>query len=221
MKRIDGAGGAGGARRLGSDDSIQRNNKLPDGRNGWRWHSRCQTEGGRQDYVGSVAAKRRDRRDDYAEVALWDPQSRSLYANLAGVFGEEGMDAARRESAAAIAGRTELMARCYATLRVALQDIIEWKVGGRGGRGGVGGARMVLCESLGSLQSCGVFCHQGQQLPLMQRAKPKRHAGSECVMALGITLAGANPSLERRVRSTPLPPTCHRFYGTVRVQHAR
>ncbi|CAM9197643.1 unnamed protein product, partial [Laminaria digitata] len=127
MKRIDGAGGAGGARRPGSDDSIQRNNKLPDGRNGWRWHSRCQTEGGRQDYVGSVAAKRRDRRDDYAEVALWDPQSRSLYANLAGVFGEEGMDAARRESAAAIAGRTELMARCYATLRVALQDIIEWK----------------------------------------------------------------------------------------------
>lgn len=126
MKRISGAGGAE-ARRAGSNDS---GIIIPDGKNGWRWHSRCKRELGRQDYVGSIAAKRRDRRDDYAEVTLWAPQSRSLNANLAGVFREEGVDEARRESAAAIAGRTELLARCYTTLRVALQDIVEWKVGG-------------------------------------------------------------------------------------------
>lgn len=130
MKRISGAGGAEG-RCAGSNDSGSVN--LPDGKNGWRWHSRCKREQGRQDYVGSIAAKRRDRRDDYAEVALWAPQSRSLNANLAGVFREEGIDHARRQSAAAIAGRTELLARCYSTLRVALQDVIEWKVGGARG----------------------------------------------------------------------------------------
>lgn len=128
MKRITGAGGAEPRHAASNDSSGDR---FPDWKVGWRWHSRCQTEEGRQDYVGSVAAKRRDRRDDYAEVTLWAPQSRSLNANLAGVFGDEGIDEARRESAAAIAGRTELLARCYAILRVALQDMIE-EVGGAG-----------------------------------------------------------------------------------------
>lgn len=103
-----------------------------DATSGWRLQPKHPSEGERPDYVGNIAAKRGDRRADFVKMTLWSPQSRSLNANLASVFGKEGIDEARRDSAALSAGRTELMARCYATLRVALQDLIEWKVGGVG-----------------------------------------------------------------------------------------
>ena len=129
------AAGAGG-----TVDDVLGDDAVVDMTSGWRLQAKHLSEEGRPDYVGSVAAKHGDRRADFAKVMLWSPQSRSLNVNLASVFGKEGIDAARRESAALIAGRTELMARCYATLRVALQDLIEWKVGGGGD------VRLVLCE---------------------------------------------------------------------------
>lgn len=59
---------------------------------------------------------------------LWSSHARDVSANLAGIFKEEGIEEATRKAAAATARRTEVMARCYAILRVALQDIIEGKV---------------------------------------------------------------------------------------------
>ncbi len=66
---------------------------------------------------------------DCAEVLLWSSLARDIPANLAGVFKAEGFEEATRKAAAATIGRTEVMARCYSLLRVALQDIIEGKVG--------------------------------------------------------------------------------------------
>lgn len=60
---------------------------------------------------------------------VWSSHARDLSANLANVFVEEGIEEATRKAAAATARRTELMRRCYTILRVALQDIIEGKVG--------------------------------------------------------------------------------------------
>lgn len=61
---------------------------------------------------------------------MWNNHARNLSANLEDVFKKEGIEEATRKAAAATARRTEVMARCYAILRVALQDIIEGKVGG-------------------------------------------------------------------------------------------
>lgn len=63
---------------------------------------------------------------------VWSSHAKDLSTNLANVFKEEGIEEATRKAAAATARRTELMARCYYILRVALQDIIEGKVGTRG-----------------------------------------------------------------------------------------
>lgn len=63
------------------------------------------------------------------EVLLWSSLARDLSANLAGVFKAEGFEEATRKAAAATIGRIEVMTRCYSILRVALQDIVEGKVG--------------------------------------------------------------------------------------------
>lgn len=61
-------------------------------------------------------------------VSVWSPGARDVEANLASVFKEEGKDRAVREAARATARRVEMLGRCYALLRVALQDLIEGKV---------------------------------------------------------------------------------------------
>lgn len=67
--------------------------------------------------------------EEEAEITLWSNNAKDLAANLAaGVFKKEGAEEATRKTAATIARRIEVMARCYAVLRVSLQDIIEGKV---------------------------------------------------------------------------------------------
>lgn len=83
---------------------------------GWRWR----------------ASRTSDCAAGEDEVLLWSKDAIDLSANLADVFKEEGIEEATRKAAAATARRTEVMARCYAILRVALQDIVEGKVGGEG-----------------------------------------------------------------------------------------
>lgn len=61
-------------------------------------------------------------------VSLWRPDARDVDANLADVFREEGRDEAVRDAAVATAQRIEMLGRCYALLRAALQDVIEGKV---------------------------------------------------------------------------------------------
>lgn len=70
-----------------------------------------------------------DSAEEEAEVMLWSNDARDIVTNLAGVFNKEGGEEATRKAAAAIARRIEVMSRCYAVLRVSLQDIIEGKVG--------------------------------------------------------------------------------------------
>lgn len=72
--------------------------------------------------------KSSDSAGEEAEIVLWSNHARDLDSNLADVFKKEGGEEATRKAAAAIARRIEVMARCYALLRVSLQDIIEGKV---------------------------------------------------------------------------------------------
>ena len=90
--------------------------------------------GGREDWhLNSENSCRISDRDELEEgeeeVLLWSNLAMDLPANLAGVFNAEGVEEAMKKAAAATIWRTEVMARCSSILRMALQDIIEGKVG--------------------------------------------------------------------------------------------
>lgn len=65
-------------------------------------------------------------------VSVWRPDARDVDINLTSVFRQESRAlsvSASGRMAVAMAERIEILARCYALLRVALQNLIEGKVG--------------------------------------------------------------------------------------------
>eukprot|EP00752_Nemacystus_decipiens_P016464 g14718.t1 len=91
---------------------------------------RRRSAGGRREQA-SLSAKNEDpsgSTKEETETMLWRTDAKDLAANLAGVFRKEGTEEATRKTAATLARRIEVMARCYAVLSVSLQNVVEGKV---------------------------------------------------------------------------------------------